>query len=569
MSSISVGIDLGTTHSLIAVFDAENGATLVRNGDGAALTPSVVGLSDDGTLLVGGPAHAQRLRKPAQTHAAFKRHMGTGKEFALGRQRLSAPQLSALVLRKLHTDLEAAYPGAEIDALVISVPAYFSSAQREATMLAAELAGLPRPRLVNEPTAAALAYGLNEREGEQTFIVLDLGGGTFDVSIIEMFEGVMEVRASSGDAMLGGGDFTACLRRDIVERLQLDGRPLSAAEQARIEAAAEALKRHLSRAEQAEATIALDDGPQDYRIDRRRFEELCAGLLMRMRRPIERCLYDARLEVGEIDRVMLVGGATRMTMIRGLVSRMLRRLPESGLDPDEVVALGAAVQAGLAARNTALADMVMTDVAPFSLGIASRIATESGIIEGGFAPIIERNTTLPASRMQQFTTIQDNQDMIEIAVYQGEAPIAVENVLIGKTHVAMPRGKAGTQQIEVRFSYDSSGLLHVRITVLSTGAQTDLVIEGSAAALSPAERRRRLQELAAYMLHPREDGDNLALSERLKGLYAMFLGADRAYVAELIARFETALNEQDPRRIADLRKELARTADELERSYVR
>lgn len=324
LSVFAVGIDLGTTHSLLAVFDGDGGGQLIPGPDGSVLTPSAVGLGDDGKLLVGAPAHARRLSSPGSTHTAFKRHMGTAKEFRLGKQQYSAPQLSSFIMRKLRDDLFAAHPGAEIGNLVVSVPAYFSSAQREATMLAAEFAGLPRPRLVNEPTAAALAYGLSERDSEQNFIVLDLGGGTFDVSIIEMFEGVMEVRASSGDAMLGGEDFTAALARDIARQCGQDWATMSPEDSSRVDAAAEVLKRHLSRADRAEATIALTSGAQDYAIDRARFEELSASLLMRMRRPIERCLYDAKITVNEIDRVVLVGGATQMRATSILRGRAMR-----------------------------------------------------------------------------------------------------------------------------------------------------------------------------------------------------------------------------------------------------
>lgn len=568
MNALSVGIDLGTTHSLIAVFE-DNQLTLIPEASGKVLTPSAVSLGDDGRLLVGSSAYARRLSNPALTHTAFKRHMGSGKEFRLGKQIHSAPELSSMVLRKLRADFAAAYPGAAIGTLVISVPAYFSSAQREATMLAAELAGLPRPRLINEPTAAALAYGLNDRESERNFIVLDLGGGTFDVSIIEMFDGVMEVRASAGDAMLGGEDFTHAVARDIAHSFDTEWSGLSQDEQARVAAAAEAVKRHLSSAEKAEVSIALKEEERKYSLDRQRFEEACANLLIRMRRPIERCLYDAKLSVDEIDRAVLVGGATRMPMIRGLASRILRRLPESGLDPDEVVARGAAVQAALVQRNAALGDLVMTDVAPFSLGIASHIETPHGSIRGGFSPIIERNTTLPASREQLFYTLQDNQAELLVQVYQGEAPIAKENIPIGKISVHVPPARAGVESVRVRFSYDPSGLLHIRVTTVSTGEVKEMVIEGGASALGARERARRLKALEAYMVHPSTDSLNIALQERLKGLYAMFLGEDRHQVADLIARFEGVLDGQDPREIAHIRQELTEVADQLEKSYVR
>ena len=569
MEILPVGIDLGTTHSLLAVFGTDGEVVLVPGANGDVLTPSAVSLSDDNQLLVGAPAQSRRLSHPTRTHVAFKRHMGTGRKFTLGKQDYSASELSALILRKLKDDFHAAYPGKGIGDLVISVPAYFSSVQREATILAAEMAELPKPRLVNEPTAAALAYGLAEREGESTFIVLDLGGGTFDVSIIEMFEGVIEVRASSGDALLGGEDFTTATAQHIARQLELDWDHLEPDLRARLVGAAEAMKRRLSNAETAELTLEIKGGERIASINRAQFEELAAPLLMRLRRPIERSLYDAKVAIEKIDRVILVGGATRMPMIRGLAGRMLRKLPESGLNPDEVVARGAAVQAAMLHRNQALDDLVMTDVAPFSLGIRSRVGTQMGQIDDGFAPIIERNTTLPASRVQHFWTASNGQTSVHVAVYQGESPLASENVLIGTTDVAVPPNNAGEEGIAVRFSYDASGLLHVGITVISTGKETQMVIEGRSSNMDSAEKARRIKALEAYMQHPRDDAANIGLIERLKTLYAMLLSEDRQNAAALLARFESVLSGQDPREIETVRKEIETIAGQIEDNYVR
>ncbi len=568
MSGMPVGIDLGTTYSLISVLTPSGEPKLVPGVDGTYLTPSAVGLSDTGTLLVGAAAKARQLTNPDKTHVLFKRHMGTGKEFRLGLRYYSASELSALVLRKLIGDFKAAYPDVEVENLVVSVPAYFSSAQREATMLAAELAGLPRPRLVNEPTAAALAYGLQDRGGESTFIVLDLGGGTFDVSIIEMFEGVMEVCASSGDVVLGGEDFTEVIARDIAGHLAIDWEALDSLKRSIIVSAAEAMKLRLSEADTAQLTVPIGKG-KDYSLTRETFEALCAKLLIALRRPIDRCIYDAGLSVDTIERVVLVGGATRMPMIRSLAVRALRRLPESGLNPDEVVAIGAAVQAGLVQRNAALSDLTMTDVAPFSLGVNAHVDTPSGTILNGFSPIIERSTILPASRTQRFTTSSHLQGIIEFGVYQGESPIAYENARIGESKIRVPRAPAGQEAVDVRFSYDTSGLLHVGITVVSTGQKSELVIEGGAQAMPFEERRSRIRALEALMVHPRDESINLATLERLKGLYGMLLGQERDSSAELIAYFEQALASQDPRRIAQARSEVEAAAARMEDQYVR
>ncbi|WP_297110216.1 Hsp70 family protein [uncultured Devosia sp.] len=568
MPGLPVGIDLGTTHSLLAVLEDSGQVRLVEGADGSVLTPSAVGISDEGRLLVGMAAHPRRLTHPEKTQVLFKRLMGTAKELRLGSKTYKAADMAAFVLRKLKDDFDASYPNAEIEHLVVSVPAYFSSAQREATLLAAELAGLPRPRLINEPTAAALAYGLQDREGEGTFVILDLGGGTFDVSIVEMFNGVMEVRSSAGDTRLGGEDFTEVIAQRMSEHLDLDWKSISMGDAAPLMTSAEALKRRLTEAEVAETTLPVKGGVR-FDLSRAEFEDACANLMIRLRRPIDQCLYDAGLTAEEIDRVILVGGATRMPMVRALVTRMLKRFPETGINPDEVVAQGAAVQAGLVARNQALSDLVMTDVAPYSLGINSRFETPSGVVENAFVPIIERSTVLPASRVRQFATVTDRQTKIDFGVFQGESPIAAENARIGSGVVKVPPGPAGAEAIDVRFSYDTSGLLHVGVTVISTGQKTEMVIEGSARHLSAHEKQRRLRELEALMAHPRDEAINIAVSERLKALYAMLLGDEREAVRELVAYFEGALSTQDPRRIAAARDEVERAAMRLEGSFVR
>ena len=566
---LAVGIDLGTTHSLVSTIREDGEVDLIKGSNGSVLTPSVVGLSDSFTLLVGSSAHARLVSCPGKTIASFKRTMGTSRTYEIGRQSYNSSELSAMILRKLADDLAANESAVAIDALVISVPAYFNSTQREATMLAAELAGLPRPHLINEPTAAAMAYGLHDKDTEQTIMVLDLGGGTFDVSIVEMFEGVMEVRSSSGDTQLGGEDFTQAVLADVLNLNDLDARKIKANERAQLNMAAEAIKHRLSSADQAEVTINLSKRSIEYSLTRDRFEEICGDLLLRMRRPIEQALYDSRLSADQIDRVVLVGGATRMSMVRGLAARLLRKLPEAGLDPDQVVAYGAAVQAGLLRNDEALSDMVMTDVAPFSLGIRSNIETQTGGIPNGFAPIIERNTILPASRMSHFWTLEDRQTRIDVDVYQGESPIAAENIKIGHLSVQVPANQKGKESIAVRFSYDTSGLLQVDVTVTSTGLSRQLVIEGNAASLSSAEKQARLKALDAFKVHPREDEENIAMLERLKNLYAMLLGVDRAEVTNLISEFEQVLGKQDPREIARCREQLLQNIESIERNYVR
>ena len=565
----SIGIDLGTTHSLLAYFDDLTGPTLIESANGSVLTPSVVGLSEEKRIIIGEAALERLVTHPKSTFATFKRTIGTEKHFNLGREQIDSSGLSSLILKKLKNDFFNSHADKSIENIVISVPAYFNSNQREATMLAAELAGLKEPRLINEPTAAALAYGIHERDQEQTVIVLDLGGGTFDVSIVEMFEGVMEVRSSSGDAFLGGEDFTEVVFEDVLKQINVLREKLSNEDLAKIKAIAERLKKHLSNNSKGDVSFEIDQGGYSYSITREHFEEISAPLLLKMRRPIERCLYDAKISPDQIDSVILVGGATRMQMMRAMVARTLRRFPEAGIDPDEVVARGAAVQAALIANNSALSDMVMTDVAPFSLGIRANLDTAHGKIQDGFSPIIERNTILPASRENYYYTVQDNQTHLAVDAYQGESPHVIDNVKIGSTQVTVPQNKAGAEAMAVRFSYDTSGLLQVNVRVHSTGLERELIIEGRAANLSKSEKAARLKALETYKMHPRDDEENLAVVEKLKTLYAMMLGSDRNYVSDILAKFEGVLQSQDPKIISKVRKDILVEIEQLERNYVR
>jgi molecular chaperone HscC len=380
MTHFPIGIDLGTTNSLIAVF--RNGQPeLIPNVLGDVLTPSVVSVDGD-SLLVGRAARDRLATHPNHTAAAFKRSMGTETQFRLGRQRFRAEDLSALVLRKLKEDAEA-HLGQPISDVVVSVPAYFNQVQRQATLNACALAGMSARRLVNEPTAAALAYGLQDRDGESQFLVFDLGGGTFDVTLLEYFDGVMQVKASSGDAFLGGEDFTEALARAMASRLKRPWSGLGTDLQRQLRLVADQTKRHLGTSQDHE--VALRDSGEEIRfqVDRTEFEESCQPLMQRLHRPIERCLYDSNEGIGGLDRVVLVGGATRMPMIRQLVARQFKMLPEMTIDPDHAVGLGAAVQAGLVAEDRALDDVVMTDVSPFSVGIATGTKLPGGKVLGG------------------------------------------------------------------------------------------------------------------------------------------------------------------------------------------
>lgn len=566
MSLFPIGIDLGTTNSLIAVLQ-DGKPRLIPNALGEYLTPSAVSVTDNG-LVVGRAARDRQATHAKDTATAFKRSMGTDKVFTLGRDQFRAEDLSALVLRQLKQDAEADL-GQPVTDVVVSVPAYFNQSQRQATVTACKLAGLNAVRLVNEPTAAALAYGLQDKDGESQFLVFDLGGGTFDVTLLEHFQGVMQVKASSGDAFLGGEDFTESLAKGMADKIGTPWANIGPDLQRDLLSRAEGAKRSLSRDDSYPVTFTHKGVDHSLTLDRAFFEDATKGLVKRLFRPIERCFYDSGEAMDSLDRVILVGGATRMPMIRQLVARHFRKLPEMTIDPDHAVALGAAVQAGLASQNLALGDMVMTDVSPFSVGIATGTMGPGGVLlDGFFQPIIERNTPLPASREQVFSTLGDNQISLKVNIYQGEAPKVVDNIFLGSFSLRVPKGKAGAESMAVRVTYDTSGLIEVEARSLSTGKTAQTVIRDNATGLSDSEIAARLRAMNGLKMHPREHEENTALLARIQRLYEMASGDDRRMVQDLLIRFEGALTTQDTAAIDTLRGDIGATLDRIDDYYV-
>ncbi|ABC32203.1 Molecular chaperone [Hahella chejuensis KCTC 2396] len=558
-----IGIDLGTTNSLIAHW-GEQGVEIIPNRLGARLTPSAVSLDADGAVIVGQAAKDRLVTHPDLSVASFKRRMGTNAAYTLGKQSFRPEELSALVLKQLKEDAEA-YLNAPVTEAVISVPAYFNDNQRSATKRAAELAGLKVERLINEPTAAAVAYGLHDRAEDCHYLIIDLGGGTFDVSVLEFFDGVMEVHASAGDNYLGGDDFSEMLVNDFCKTHNLNIKKLSGQEVNRIESAMDRIKHRLTREEAADAVIQINGKELSYRITRAQFEDLAAPLLHRLRKPIERALRDSKLTPSDINEVILVGGATRMPVIRSLVSRILRRFPLSHLNPDEVVCHGAAVQAALKNKHQALDDVVLTDVAPYTLGISISMAVERGQYENGhFLPIIERNSVVPISRMEVVNTLQDKQTQLEVEIYQGESRLVKNNILLGNLMVKVPPKKAGEEAVQVRFTYDVNGILEVLVKVMSTGEEYRAVIENSPGQMSEKEIEASLEKLAALKVHPRDQAQNIALLARAERLYEESLGDLRHTVADLVRQFERALDTQDHKHAEEAREQLENILTRIE-----
>lgn len=558
-----LGIDLGTTNSLVAHF-TEEGPILIPNAIGAFLTPSAVGLSDSGDLLVGQAAKDRLVSNPDISTARFKRYMGTEHMVRLGRKTFRPEELSAFILRSLKADAEA-HLQHPIDDAVISVPAYFNDVQRKATIAAAQLAGLKVSRLINEPTAAALAYGLHRKDDDSTFLVVDLGGGTFDVSILEMFSGVMEVRASAGDAFLGGEDFTDILVALLGKDLGRDD--LEKGDLSRLRALADEAKHKLSTSKDADIRYVLDGELNHLSVSADRFEEATTQLVNRMKAPLQRAMRDANLGNDQIDRIILVGGATRMPIIKSAITKLFKRFPEHDLDPDHVVALGAAVQAGLASRHQALDDIVMTDVSPFTLGIETthKVGPNGQTLPGYFAPIIERNTVIPASRVERFNTVVPGQQKVELNVFQGEAPLVRDNVKIGTLSVPIPVNRDANEAFDVRFTYDTSGVLEVIATVVTNGKAHRLVIEGNPGALSQKDIQKRLAELERIKIHPREEAVNAALVARITKAFENALGPQRKVLSARLGEFEATLARQHPKEIAAARSQITEELAALEK----
>lgn len=557
-----VGIDLGTTNSLIGIF--RDGETeLIPNVFGELMTPSIVGLSDDDAILIGAAAADRLTTHPDRTVATFKRQMGTERVFRLGRKKMRAEELSALIIRSLVRDAEE-YLGEAVTEAVISVPAYFNDTQRNATKTAAEIAGLRVERLINEPTAAALAYGLHEERDENTFLVFDVGGGTFDVSVLEQFDGVMEVHASAGDNFLGGEDFVDALVSMWRDKTGIQN--LRPEEEAQLRRLTELAKRELNSEATVTLKVVVEGNPVECEISATDYEKRVTPLLMRLRQPVEQALRDARIRVDALDEVVLVGGSTKKRLIQRLVAQIFGKLPLRHINPDEVVARGAAVQAGLKMRDAALDDVVLTDVCPYTLGIeTTRENQPNEFLEGVMSAIIERNTLIPASRVDTYYPIHDDQKVIAIKIYQGESRQVANNIKLGEFEVKLPRkSKGGETAVDVRFTYDENGLLEVIATVRATGREERMVISQNSGRMSKREIEKALKSLDKLKIHPRDQDENIALLNRANRVYAQYLGADREYIGRLIDEFQLVLERQEPREIRAFRAEFTEWLDRIE-----
>ena len=523
-----VGIDLGTTNSLVGVYQ-DGQVKLIPNAFGDFLTPSVVALDDNNEVIVGKAAKERLVTHPDKTVAQFKRFMGTSHKILLGNSTYTAEELSSFIIRKLVDDAET-FLCEKVDEVIVSVPAYFNDAQRYATKLAGKFAGINIDRIINEPSAAALAKKLESEIDDDSFIVVDFGGGTLDISVVELFDNVVEIVSIAGDNRLGGEDFTGAIAEEFMHVNQLKKESISREFYSKILLQAEKTKLDLN--EKEEAQMSVFDHNKEYRLDLsyQRFYELCHPLLVRVKAVMDRALMDARNSQVSSDNFVLVGGTSKLRLVQDFLSFCINQEVEVSGDPDKMIARGCALLAGIKERQGEIRDLLLSDICPFTLGIE--------IIGGHFSPIIERNSTLPTSRVEQYYTSELGQSHVKVQVYQGEMMRASQNLFLGELDVPVPINHKEHEGLTVRFTYDLNGILDVEVKIDTTQEVFNHVILQESITLTDQEIKEKQDALARYKINAQETEVYRFLIEKANRLYSMILGVKREELMTATRQFE-------------------------------
>jgi molecular chaperone HscC len=555
-----IGIDLGTTHSVCGVY--KNGKVkLIPNRFGKYLTPSIINIDKKQNIIVGDTAKEMLITHPNNTVDTFKRDMGSNKEFNVGNDTFTAVELSSMVLKSLKDDATD-FLGEEITRVVISVPAYFNNKQRKDTIKAGELAGLKVEAIINEPTAAAIAFGLQNDEDDSTFVVLDIGGGTFDISIMEYYDRILEVQATAGDNYLGGEDFTKVLMDFYLSNHSMHYDKLSLQDREKLYFIMENTKKQLNDKESVQIESILHKG-ENFTITQDDFYKVSAPLLLKVKNAIMQAVIDSQLQITDFNKIILVGGTSRLNMFQNLISKLFNQEPITGIDPDLAIAMGASIQAALKAKNQELQDVVLCDVTSHSFGIG--VQNENDTDNSLYSPIIHRNSVLPISRSSNYVTASKNQTEINFKIYQGENRLVSDNLYLGEIRVNIPRNKEGEKGVDVRFSYDVNGILEIDLEVVSSGMKYNKVILNKDDKPSEKQIAETLKRLAKLKFHPKNDERNIQLLQKANKLYVLAYGNLKDEINEQAKWFESIIDKQDIRATNKVAKEFAQYLCEVER----
>ncbi len=559
-----LAIDLGTTNSLCTIY-TESGPKLIPNALAEHLTPSVVAINDKSEIIVGKAALDFASTGKYAYVKSIKRFMGSKKTVKLGKTLFSPEEISAIILKSLKKDAEV-YLNKTIQDAIISVPAYFNNKQREATKTAAKLAGLNVIRLINEPTAAALSYGIANKKLETKYLIFDLGGGTFDVTIMELFEGVLEVRSSAGDNFLGGDDFTDAVVDAFLKKSELIDYKLEEEIRAKLWQQAERCK--ASRLKEGfDMSIDIDSKTYAVSFTPVELQNIFAPLLNKLTLPIKRALSDSRLKPEDMDAVILVGGATKMPMISKICVQIFKKLPFTHLNPQEVVAMGAACLAGMLLKDEALDEMVLSDVCPYTLGTSANSVDHNGNTYLSYVPIIERNSVLPISRSKFFYTEAEFQENVRIVVYQGESRLIENNIKIAEYNLNIPKPTKEPQEIEIRYTYDVNGILEIQLKFEHSEDVYTKIIKESCGDMNETDISACMEKLNAIKIHPREMSEHIALLAKAERLYEESIGLQRKNIEENIKLFYDYLDTQDLSKINEVKDKFAEFLDTCEYEY--